>query len=96
MSEYTIIKYASLGLIKSYAAECIRYNITVNGIAPSMVDAQLWNDISPIISEKSVSSHPLKRTVSFDEINHCIDFLSSKEAGFITGENINRSGGETV
>lgn len=96
MSEYTIIKYASLGMIKSYAAECIKYNITVNGLAPSMVVTKMWDGISPIILEKNVMNHPLKRAVSYDEINQCIDYLVSKNAGYITGENINLSGGEVI
>lgn len=96
MSEYTIVKYAALGMIRSYASECIKYGITVNGIAPSMVNTKLWNELPPILSEMNVKNHPQKRSVTFDEINSCIDYIGSEYTGFITGENINLSGGETI
>ncbi len=96
MSEYTIVKYAALGMIRSYAAECIKYGITVNGIAPSMVNTRMWDGLPSMLSEMNLREHPLKRSVTFDEINNCIDNLTSEKSGFITGENINLSGGETI
>ncbi len=96
MSEYTMLKYTLLGMIKSYAVECVKYGITVNGVAPSLVDTKLWNGLPDMIKEMNIKNHPLKRTVSMGEVNNCIDFLASENSGFITGENINISGGESI
>lgn len=94
MSEYAIVKYAALGMIRSYAGECSKYGITVNGIAPSMVDTRLWKDLPPLLREMNVKKHPQKRSVTFEEINACIDYIASPASGFLTGENIVLSGGE--
>ncbi|HBB19727.1 MAG TPA: hypothetical protein DCZ62_04720 [Ruminococcus sp.] len=96
MSEYTILKYAAVGMIKSYAAECVKFGITVNGVAPSMAETRLWKDTPSMLAEMIVNGHPMKRAVTFPEISRCIDFLASPDAGFITGENIDLSGGETL
>ena len=95
MSEYVIVKYAAIGMIRSYAGECSKYGITVNGIAPSMVDTRLWDGLSPLLREMNVKNHPQKRSVTFEEINACIDYIASPASGFLTGENIVLSGGES-
>ncbi len=94
MSEYAIVKYAAVGMIRSYAGECAKYGITVNGVAPSMVESRFWNELPPLLKEMNIKNHPQKRSVSYKEINACIDYLSSPEAAFVTGENIVLSGGE--
>lgn len=95
MSEYAIVKYAAVGMIKSYARECAKYGITVNGIAPSIVETRLWDTLPSLLKEMNIKEHPQKRSVSYKEINACIDFLISPDSDFITGENIVISGGET-
>lgn len=95
MSEYAIVKYAAVGMIKSYARECAKYGITVNGIAPSMVETRLWDTLPSLLKEMNIKEHPQKRSVSYKEINACIDFLISPDSNFITGENIVIAGGET-
>ena len=96
MSEYTIVKYALVGLIKSYAEEYFGKNVTVNGIAPAMMETRFWNEVSPHIAELNRNVQPQKKCIPPQEIHACIDYLCSESASFVTGENINLSGGQVM
>ena len=96
MTEYTAVKYALVGLIKSYAVEYFGKNVTVNGIAPAMMDTRFWDTVSPHIKELNKSIQPKKECITPEQIGACLDYLCSEEAAFVTGENINLSGGQTI
>lgn len=96
MSEYTVVKYALHGLIKSYAAEFFGKNITINGIAPAMMETRFWDTVSPHIAELTRSVQPGKQCIPQEELHKCLDYLTSDEASFVTGENINLSGGQVM
>ena len=96
MSEYTTVKYALVGLIKSYAAEYFGKNVTINGISPAMMETRFWDSVSPHIAELNRSVQPQKQCIEQNEIHECIDYLCSESSSFVTGENINLSGGQTM
>lgn len=96
MAEYTAVKYALAGVIKSAAVEYAGKNITVNGIAPAMIETRFWDTVSPHIKEMNLKSQPGGECISMAQIHSCLDYLGSESASFVTGENINLSGGQTI
>ena len=95
-AEYVSMKYALLGLLKSLVAEYGEYGIQFNGVSPSMIDSKLLDSLDPLVKEMSKDSHPLKELITKKEIVKFIDFLVTNNSKFLTGNNFNLSGGESV
>jgi 3-oxoacyl-[acyl-carrier protein] reductase len=93
LSQYTTIKYALLGLMKSVASEYGEKKITFNGISPSMIETQFISKLNEKIIEISAQNNPLKRNAMVDDVVPTILFLLSEDAKFINGTNIPITGG---
>jgi 3-oxoacyl-[acyl-carrier protein] reductase len=80
----------TIGLAKEFAP----YGITVNAIAPGLIDTPFHDKFStPERLERIISKIPLKRIGTPGEIAEVVAFLASDGANYITGEIIRVSGG---
>lgn len=93
MTDYVVTKYSLLGLLKAAAAEYASKGITVNGVSPAMIETDFLKNLDQRVVESAAASQPLKRNVSIDEVVAAVAFLLSDAAAYITGENLNVSGG---
>lgn len=93
LSQYTIIKYALLGLVKSLASEYADKNIQINAISPSMVETKFLDNINEKIVELSAYNHPLKRNAKVEDVAPIIKLLLSEDSDYITGVNLPITGG---
>lgn len=93
MSDYIMVKYTLLGLVKSLAAEYAEKGITVNGISPAMMETKFLSDIDDRIIQLNAENSPMKRNATVEEAVAGIEFLMSEQASYITGSNLNVSGG---
>jgi len=91
--QYTTIKYALLGLVKSLASEYADKNIQINSISPSMVETKFLDNINEKFVELSAYNHPLKRNAKVDDITPILKMLISEESDYINGINIPITGG---
>ncbi len=91
---YAAAKAGVLALTRLLAHELASEGITANAIAPSAV---LTDRITVVRSEEeraaTAASIPLGRYAGVDDIVAWMLFLSSAEAGFMTGETVNVNGG---
>lgn len=92
-SAYSASKAGLIGFSKALARELGNMNITVNCIAPGVIDT----DMNSMLSEEDMSvlksSTPLARTGSAEEVAKLVAFLAGEGARFITGEVISVGGG---
>jgi|MGYP003976338547 3-oxoacyl-[acyl-carrier protein] reductase len=95
LTQYTTVKYAILGLVKSLASEYSEKNIQINAISPSMVETKFLDNINEKFVELSAYSHPLKRNAIVNDITPIIKMLISAESDYINGINIPITGGST-
>jgi len=93
LTQYTTIKYAMLGLVKSLASEYADKNIQINSISPSMINTKFLDEINEKLVELNAYTHPLKRNAQIDEVTPIIKMLISKESDYINGVNIPITGG---
>jgi 3-oxoacyl-[acyl-carrier protein] reductase len=93
LTEYTTVKYALLGLIKSLASEYADKNIQINAISPSMVDTKFLSNINHKIVELNAYTHPTKRNAQAGDITPVINMLLSENSNYINGVNIAITGG---
>jgi 3-oxoacyl-[acyl-carrier protein] reductase len=93
LTQYTTVKYALLGLVKSLASEYADKNIQINSISPSMVETKFLDNINEKLVELGAYNHPLKRNAIVRDITPIIKLLISKESDYMNGINIPITGG---
>lgn len=90
---YSASKAAVLGFSKNLAREVALDGITVNCVAPGLVNTDIWKSLPEDEAKKVIDGIPMGRPGETEEIAATIAFLVSKEASYITGEEIDINGG---
>lgn len=91
-AHYSAAKSGLIGLTKSLALE-LAPRITVNAVSPGYTNTEMNAEALARYGEKIRAKIPVKRVAEPEEIAALVAFLSSEEAGYITGETINANGG---
>lgn len=92
-SEYAASKGGSIAFVKSIAQELGRYGITVNGVAPGIVQR---GEVTMEAMEKLGTTNWMGTYGKPEDISAVVNFLCKKEASFITGQNIAVDGGRSL
>jgi NAD(P)-dependent dehydrogenase (short-subunit alcohol dehydrogenase family) len=92
-AHYSASKAAVLGFSKNLAREVAVDGITVNSVAPGLVNTEIWKSLPEEDAKKVIDSIPMGRPGEVSEIASAIAFLASEEASYITGEEIDINGG---
>ncbi len=87
LSAYIAEKNYLLSMVKSWAAENIKFNIQSNAVSPEFMDTPLNKNVDVRLKDEMVKSHPLKRLLTSDEAAEVVKFLITAPA-HLTGENI--------
>ncbi len=95
VTAYCVSKGAVAMLTRSLGTEWVKYNITVNAIAPGVFETPLnTNLINQPDRKASIMAHtPMKRFGNLEEIKGAAIYLASDSASFVTGEIICVDGG---
>jgi acetoacetyl-CoA reductase len=92
-TNYSAAKAGMHGFTKALAQEVVKKGVTVNTISPGYVDTDMVRAIKPEVLQSIVSSIPIGRLARPEEIAGLVGYLSSEDAGYITGANISINGG---
>ena len=92
-ANYVASKAGLIGLTKSLAREVASRGITVNAIAPGLVETAMTAGLTEEAREKLLAQIPVGRTGSVEDIAFGVRFLASREAGYITGHVLSINGG---
>jgi len=92
-ANYSSSKAGLIGLTKSLARELAARNITVNAIAPGIIETDMTAKLPEKAREALLAQIPLKRMGSPDDVAALAVFLASGLADYITGEIIKIDGG---
>lgn len=90
---YSASKAALIGFTKALAKEVGLSGITVNCVAPGVIDTDMNGHLSPEIIFELKEETPLNRIGTPRDVAETILFLASEKASFITGQTISVDGG---
>jgi len=89
-TNYSAAKAGIIGATKALALELAKREITVNCVAPGLIDTEM---VSAEIVEEAMKMIPLRRMGRPEEVAASVSFLMSEDAGYITRQVISVNGG---
>jgi 3-oxoacyl-[acyl-carrier protein] reductase len=92
-SAYVAAKSAQVGLSRGWAYELAPFGITVNTVAPGFVPVERHADVPAEVRNAYLSSVPVGRMGTPEDIAHAVSFFVSDSAGFVTGQRLVVDGG---
>ena len=92
-TNYAASKAGLIGFSKALAREVASRKITVNVVAPGLIDTDMTRDLTDKAQDDWASQIPLGRLGSTEDVAGAVCFLASDEAAYITGHVLAVNGG---
>ena len=92
-TNYAATKAATQGFTRSLCREVGRYGITVNCVAPGFIKTEMTDSMPQEVIDAGIKMIPVGRIGTPEDMAHAYLFLSSKEAGFVSGITLHSNGG---
>ena len=89
-ANYSASKAGVIGFTKTVAAEVARRGVTVNAVAPGLIETAFTEDVMEGEMAKAI---PARRVGTPEEVAACIRFLASAQASYVTGTTLTVDGG---
>ena len=91
-ANYAASKAGLVAMTRTVAAEVARRGVTVNAVAPGLIET----DMTEGIGENLLEHVPARRAGTPDEVAECVRFLASDGAAYVTGVCLTVDGGLTA
>jgi 3-oxoacyl-[acyl-carrier protein] reductase len=91
-SNYAASKAGLVGMTRSIAREVAHRGVTVNAVAPGLVETKMTSDLDP----DTLKSIPARRAATPEEVAAAVRFLASEDASYVTGTTLTVDGGMTA
>jgi 3-oxoacyl-[acyl-carrier protein] reductase len=91
-ANYAASKAGLVAMTKTVAAEVARRNVTVNAVAPGLIET----DMTEGLGDGLLNLVPARRAGTPDDVAACVRFLTSTDAGYVTGVCLTVDGGLTA
>ena len=92
-ANYAASKAGLIGFTKALAQEVASRNITVNAVAPGLIESDMTRALPAETQEALLARVPLKRSGTPEDVANAVCFLASDEASYITGHVLSVNGG---
>jgi 3-oxoacyl-[acyl-carrier protein] reductase len=89
-ANYSASKAGVIGFTRTVAAEVARRGVTVNAVAPGLIETAFTEEVLEGDMAKAI---PARRVGTPEEVAACIRFLASAEASYVTGATLTVDGG---
>jgi 3-oxoacyl-[acyl-carrier protein] reductase len=91
-ANYAASKAGLVAMTKTVAAEVARRKVTVNAVAPGLVETEMTDDLG----DDLLKAVPARRAGTPEEVAACVRFLTSEQAAYVTGSTLTVDGGLTA
>ena len=95
-TNYAASKAGLIGLGKSLAKELASRDVTVNLVAPGLIDTDMTAALPEAARAALLASIPMGRMGAAEDVARAVAFLASDEAAYITGQVLCVDGGMAV
>jgi 3-oxoacyl-[acyl-carrier protein] reductase len=92
-ANYAASKAGLIGMSKSLAREVGKKGVTVNCVAPGFIETDMTKVLHPAVKEAALAVIPMEKQGQPEDVANAVAFLTSDEAGYITGETLRVDGG---
>ncbi len=92
-ANYAAAKAGVIGLTRVLAKELAKRGITVNAVAPGVIQTAMLGEVKPEVTAEYIRQIPLGRLGQPNDVANAILFLASEESGYITGQVLPVTGG---
>jgi len=93
---YCASKAAVVALTSSVAMEVATSGITVNAVCPGPTDTAMWQTADPEWNAWKISTLPIKRVGTVEDIAWAYVYLASDEAAYMVGQSVSPNGGDAM
>lgn len=95
-SNYSASKGGLVSLTRVLALELARFNVTVNAVAPGLIDTPMTQNLPKDVYDRLVAAQPGGHVGKPQDVAEAVAFLASDEARFITGQVLYVDGGKSI
>ena len=95
-TNYSASKAGVIGLTRALALELGKHGVTVNAVAPGLIDTPLTQALTAEVKQRLIATQPLRTMGRPEDIAQVVAFLCDERTNYITGQTLYVDGGKSI